>query len=46
MVKEKEYKDSLDVDKRLVAMFLKMWLVEHLQGNDDEARTILELRDA
>lgn len=46
MVKETESKDSLGVDKGLVAMFLKMSPEERLQANDNAARTILELRDA
>jgi len=46
MVKEKESKDSLGVDKGLVAMFLKMSPEERLRANDNAARTILELRNA
>ncbi len=46
MIKETEKKDSLDVDKGLVAMFLRMSPEERLQANDNAARTILELRDA
>ena len=46
MVKETESKDSLGVDKGLVAMFLKMSPEERLQANDNAARTIQELRDA
>ena len=46
MIKETEKKDSLTVDKSLVAMFLKMSPEERLQANDNAARTILELRDA
>lgn len=34
MVKETESKDSLGVDKGLVAMFLKMSPEERLQAND------------
>ena len=39
-------KDLSDVDKGLVAMFLKMSIEERLQANDNAARTILELRNA
>jgi hypothetical protein len=39
-------KDSLGIDKGLVAMFLKMSPEERLQANDNAARTIQELRDA
>ena len=46
MVKETESKDSLGVDRGLVAMFLKMSPEERLQANDNAARTIQELRDA
>ncbi len=46
MIKETEKKDSLSVDKGLVAMFLKMSPEERLQANDNAARAILELRDA
>jgi hypothetical protein len=46
MIKEAKKKDSLNVDKGLVAMFLKMSPEERLQANDNAARTILELRDA
>jgi len=46
MVKEIEPKDSLEVDKGLVAMFLKMSPEERLRANDNAARTILELRNA
>jgi hypothetical protein len=46
MVKETEPKDSMGVDKGLVAMFLKMSPEERLQANDKAARTIQELRDA
>jgi len=46
MIKETEKKNSLNVDKGLVAMFLKMSPEERLQANDNAARTILELRDA
>ncbi|MCP4373137.1 MAG: hypothetical protein GY797_34275 [Deltaproteobacteria bacterium] len=46
MVKETKSKDSLGVDKELVAMFLRMSPEERLQANDNAARTIQELRDA
>ena len=46
MVKETESRDSLGVDKGLVAMFLKMSPEERLQANNNEVRTIWELRDA
>lgn len=39
-------KDLSDVDKGLVAMFLKMSIEERLRANDNAARTILELRNA
>lgn len=35
-----------DVDRGLVAMFLRMSPEERLRANDDAFRTILELRDA
>ena len=35
-----------DVDRGLVAMFLKMSPEERLRSNDNAFRTILELRDA
>ncbi len=35
-----------DVDRGLVAMFLRMSPEERLQANDNAFRTILELRDA
>jgi hypothetical protein len=46
MAKKKTTKNSLGVDKSLVAMFLKMSPEERLQANDNAARTIQELRDA
>jgi len=46
MIKETKKKDSLNVDKGLVAMFLKMSPEQRLQANDNAARAILELRDA
>ena len=45
MIRETK-KDSLNVDKGLVAMFLRMSPEERLQANNNAARTILELRDA
>mgnify|MGYP001072321225 FL=1 len=35
-----------DVDRGLVAMFLRMSPEERLRANDNALRTILELRDA
>jgi hypothetical protein len=46
MAKIKTTKNSLSVDKGLVAMFLKMSPEERLQANDNTARTIQELRNA
>jgi hypothetical protein len=46
MPKKKTTKNSLGVDKSLVAMFLKMSPEERLQANDNAARAIQELRDA
>ena len=46
MANKKKTKNSLDVDKGLVAMFLKMSIEERLRANDNAARTILELRNA
>ncbi|MBW2646988.1 MAG: hypothetical protein JRE23_12605 [Deltaproteobacteria bacterium] len=46
MAKETETKDSLYVDKGLVAMFLRMSPEERLRANDNAARVILELRNA
>ncbi len=46
MAKKTKPKNSLVVDKGLVAMFLKMSIEERLQANDNAARTILELRNA
>jgi hypothetical protein len=34
------------VDKGLIAMFLRMTVEERLSANDDSATTVLELRDA
>jgi len=39
-------KDLSDVDKSLVAMFLKMSIEGRLRANDNAARTIWELRNA
>jgi len=39
-------KDSLDVDKSLVAMFLKMSIEDRLRANNNAVCTILELRNA
>jgi hypothetical protein len=46
MAKETEIKDSIYVDKGLVAMFVKMSPEERLRANDNAVRTILELRNA
>ncbi len=46
MIKETEQKDSLRVDKGLVAMFLRLSPDERLLANDNMVRTILELRNA
>ena len=46
MPKKKTTKNSLGVDKSLVAMFLKMSPEERLQANDNATRAIQELRDA
>ncbi len=46
MAKKTKTKNSLDFDKGLVAMFLKMSIEERLRANDNAARTILELRNA
>ncbi len=46
MAKKTKTKNSLDVDKGLVAMFLKMSIEERLRINDSAARIILELRNA
>lgn len=40
MEREADYKASVGVDKGLAAMFLKMSPEEHLQANDNAARTI------
>ena len=41
-----ENKNSLGVDKGLVAMFLNLSPGERLQANDNAVHTILELRNA
>jgi hypothetical protein len=46
MANKKKTKNSLDVDKGLVALFLKMSIEERLRANDNAAHTILELRNA
>jgi len=46
MPKIKTTKNSLGVDKGLVAMFLKMSPEERLLANDNAARAIQELRNA
>ena len=46
MDKEVKTKNSLSVDKGLVAMFLKMTPEERLRANDNAVLTILELRNA
>ena len=46
MTKETKSDNESDVDKGLVAMFIRMSPEERLQANDNAFRTILELRDA
>jgi hypothetical protein len=46
MAKKAETNNSLEVDKGLVAFFLKLSIEERLRANDKAARTILELRNA
>jgi len=46
MSEETRIDKQSDVDKGLVAMFLKMSPEERLRANDNAFRTILELRDA
>jgi len=46
MVQETETEDVSEVDKGLVAMFLKMSPEERLRSNDNAVRAILELRNA
>lgn len=43
---EAQWRNGSDVDKGLVAMFLKMSPEERLKANDNAASSILELRDA
>lgn len=45
MSEEKRIDKQSDVDRGLVAMFLRMSPEERLQANDNAFRTILELRD-
>ena len=46
MSQETKVADKSDVDKSLIAMFLRMSPEERLRANDDAFRTILELRCA
>lgn len=46
MSKETRIDKQSDVDRGLVAMFLRMSPEERLRANDSAFRTILELRDA
>jgi hypothetical protein len=46
MSEETKIDKQSDVDRGLVAMFLRMSPEERLQANDNAFRTILELRDA
>ncbi len=46
MSDQAEIDKSSDVDRGLVAMFLRMSPEERIQANDNAFRTILELRDA
>jgi hypothetical protein len=46
MAKKTEKNAQAEVDKGLVAMFLRMSHEERLQANDNACRTISELRDA
>jgi hypothetical protein len=46
MGEKMEIKNSSDVDKGLVAMFLRMSPEERLKANDNAVRAILELRNA
>ena len=46
MSQETWVSEKFDVDKSLIAMFLKMSPEERLRANDDAYRTIMELRDA
>jgi len=46
MSQEAKVADKYDVDKSLIAMFLRMSPEERLRANDNAFRTIMELRDA
>ena len=46
MAKKTKAENQSDVDKGLVAMFLRMSPEERLQANDNALRAILELRHA
>ena len=46
MSEETKIDRQSDVDRGLVAMFLRMSPEERLQSNDNAVHTILELRDA
>ena len=46
MVRKNKIKRNSNIDKGLVAMFLKMSPEERLLTNDNAARTIMELRNA
>ncbi|HPA14166.1 MAG TPA: hypothetical protein PKV75_02730 [Desulfobacterales bacterium] len=46
MSEETKIDKQSDVDRGLVAMFLRMSPEERLRANDNAFRTILELRDA
>jgi len=46
MIDKQTAKNSLGVDKGLVAMFLKMSPEERLKANNNAVRTIQELKDA
>ena len=46
MAGKKNTEDSINVDKGLIVMFLKMSPDERLLANDNMIRTIVELRNA
>jgi len=46
MTQIKKNKNSTEVDKTLIVMFLKMSPEERLQANDNAVHTIMELRHA
>ena len=46
MIKNSENLNNSDVDKSLVAFFLKMSPEERLRANDNAVRAILEMRNA